>query len=69
MYEFLSDVKCSPTRKMSVCFVDITGALDSACYPDNCQKEAPATGDIALFGHEAELHCLVSNREGLGTSL
>ena len=54
---------------MSVCFVDITGALDSACYPDNCQKEAPATGDIALFGHEAELHCLVSNREGLGTSL
>ena len=25
-------------------------------YSAGCQNEAPATGDMALLGHEAELH-------------
>jgi len=25
-------------------------------YPANCQNEAQATGEMALLGHEAELH-------------
>lgn len=25
-------------------------------YPADCQKETQATGDMALLGHEAELH-------------
>ena len=25
-------------------------------YPADCQNEAQATGDMALFGHETELH-------------
>ena len=27
-----------------------------AIYPADCQNEAQATGDMALLGHEAELH-------------
>ena len=46
---------CSKSRYQSI--VSSLGETGlKVIYPADCQNEVQATGDIALLGHEAELH-------------